>query len=174
MNVVVTEYNPAWPRLFEEEAKHIKAVLGGNLVQIFHIGSTAVPGLAAKPVIDIMPVVFDIEKTDLCQRQFETLGYGYMGEFGIPGRRYLRKGGNHRTHHLHVFQYDNTQDILRHLALRNYLRSHPTAQDAYGQLKIELAAKYPSNIEGYCDSKDSFVKQAEHIALQWFWDTCGG
>lgn len=170
MIIEVVKYNDEWPSMFHDEAKHIATVLGGNLLRVFHIGSTSVPGLQAKPVIDIMPVVRDIEKVDSCQSEFKKLGYEYMGEFGMPGRRYMRKGGNQRTHQVHVFQFDNTTDILRHLAFRNYLRCHADVCEAYGNLKAALAARHPTDIEAYCAGKDSFAKQVECDALQWYWE----
>lgn len=87
-HVIVTSYDPRWKVMFEEEAEEIKRILGSELVAVCHIGSTAVEGLAAKPVIDIMPVVRSVQRTDNFNVQFEALGYECMGEFGIPGRRY--------------------------------------------------------------------------------------
>ncbi len=89
-HVTVTAYDPRWPQLYEREAAAISAALGGALAAIHHIGSTAVPGLAAKPIIDIMPVVHSLSGADAARGALEALGYEYLGEFGIPGRRYLR------------------------------------------------------------------------------------
>ncbi len=169
VKITVTEYDPAWPQRFEEEARLIRGILGDELAGLFHIGSTAVEGLAAKPVIDILPVVLDIGRVDLHNAEFESLGYECMGEFGIPGRRYFRKGGNDRTHNIHAFQYDDASNILRHLAFRDYLRTHPEVRAAYGALKAELALRFPDDIDGYCDGKDEFVKTHERNALLWYW-----
>ncbi|WP_054332324.1 GrpB family protein [Merdimmobilis hominis] len=169
MLVTVAPYNPQWPQLFEEEAKSLRALLGENLVALFHIGSTSVPGLAAKPIIDILPVVQDIDALDALTPQFAELGYEAMGEFGLPGRRYFRKGGENRTHQIHAFQYDNLGEIGRHLAFRDYLRAHPGARDSYAALKIQLASQFPADIDGYCDGKDAFVKEMERSALLWQW-----
>ena len=122
-HITVVPYDPAWPGLYEAEAQAIAGVLGQRLTAIHHIGSTAVPGLAAKPVIDIMPVVRAVTETDECRADFEALGYEYLGEFGIPGRRYLRKGGDERTHQMHIFASDDVHAIARHLAVRDYLRA---------------------------------------------------
>ena len=173
MQVRIVEYDPAWPGLFRAEAHRIEGILKEDLVRIFHIGSTSVPGLKAKPIIDIMPVVLSIEQVDEKAGQFEALGYEAMGELGIPGRRYFRKGGKNRTHQIHAFQYDNVRDITRHLAFRDYLRCHPDVSAAYAALKSELALWYPGDIERYCDGKDSFVKRVERDALQWYWETYG-
>lgn len=168
MIVQVVDYCEQWPAEYEKEAAQIKRILGGELVAIHHIGSTAVKGLAAKPVIDIMPVVRNIAMVDGRQAAFEALGYECMGEFGIPGRRYFRKGGEHRTHQIHIFESSNQKDIVRHLAVRDYLRAHPEQTRAYGELKRSLAQKYPEDIESYCDGKDAFVKQMEKEALCWY------
>ena len=169
INVTVVDYDSLWPELFHTEARRIEDILKDNRVEIFHIGSTSVPGLKAKPIIDIMPVVLDIEQVDGCLGQFEAIGYEAMGELGIPGRRYFRKGGHNRTHQIHAFQYDNVYAITRHLAFRDYLRSHPDVGAAYAALKSELAMRYPNNIGRYCDDKDSFVNRVERDALQWYW-----
>ena len=123
------------------------------------------PGLAAKPIIDIMPVVRSLGAVDGSRAALESLGYEYLGEFGIPGRRYMRKGGDERTHQIHIFQQDNRADIDRHLAVRDYLRCHPADAKAYGELKARLAAEHPYDIEAYCDGKDAFVQELEQKAL---------
>ena len=92
MRVIVTEYQPAWVEQFEEEAQALKQILKENCLKVEHIGSTSVPNLAAKPIIDFLVIVEEIEKVDLLQGEFERIGYEYMGEFGLSGRRYLRKG----------------------------------------------------------------------------------
>lgn len=165
--VVVTEYDPSWAEKFEAEAAKIQEILGENCVAIHHIGSTAVPGLAAKPIIDMLPVVRRLDAVDAAAPAFERLGYEYLGEFGIPGRRYLCKGGEVRTYHIHIFAGSSAREIERHLAVRDYLRAHPEVRDAYAALKRELAGRYPYDIKGYCDGKDAFVKRMEADALAW-------
>lgn len=166
-HIVVTEYNPLWTDMFEKEAMEIKKILGENCVAIHHIGSTSVVGLAAKPVIDIMPIVHSLENVDKVASEFEKTGYEYMGEFGIPGRRYLRKGGDERTHHIHIFTENNTDDIERHLAVREYLQTHKDICDKYADLKKKLAKRFPYDNDGYCDGKEKFVRQMERDALEW-------
>lgn len=121
-HIVVVDYDPQWAEMFRAEAAKIKEILGKNCVAVYHIGSTAVEGLAAKPIIDIMPVV-----TDLAQ--------------------------------------DDRVNVARHLAVRDYLRSHPGEAAAYGALKRALAGRYPYDIEGYCDGKEAFVRALEKRAL---------
>ena len=82
-HIVVTDYNPEWPRMYQEEEKKIQAILRENCTAVYHIGSTSVPGLAAKPILDIMPVVKSLEAADRVAAEFEKLGYEYLGEFGI-------------------------------------------------------------------------------------------
>ena len=164
-HIVVVDYDPLWPLLFRKEADAISRILGDNLVLIHHIGSTSVPFLAAKPIIDIMPVVKDLSGVDAVSEEFVKLGYEYLGEFGIKGRRYLRKGGQERTHQIHIFQMEDDTNILRHLAFRDYLRSHRDVAMEYAALKKDLAARFPYDIDGYCDGKDAFVKRIENLAL---------
>lgn len=113
MKVEVVPYDLEWTPRYEEESEVLKNILGPELVAIHHIGSTSVPRLAAKPIIDIMPVVKNIEKIDSLYPLFEKAGYECMGEFGIPGRRYFRKGGECRTHQVHVFEEKDIFNIER-------------------------------------------------------------
>lgn len=166
-HITVVPYDPGWEKEFEREAEAIREILGEQCRGIYHIGSTAVPGLRAKPVIDLLAVVEDLEAADRQKPRFEALGYECMGEFGIPGRRYFRKGGDERTHQIHMFAESSRRDIQRHLAVRDYLRAHREAAEEYGRLKAGLAKKFPYDIEGYCDGKDAFMKQLEQRALLW-------
>ncbi|MNI33849.1 dephospho-CoA kinase/protein folding accessory domain-containing protein [compost metagenome] len=168
MNVVVTEYNDNWKQKFNDESQLIKDIFGNELIDIHHIGSTSVPGLKSKPIIDIMPVVNEIENIDSFNEQMTGLGYECMGELGMKGRRYFRKGGENRTHQVHVFQVDNEEDINRHLAVRDYLRTHSEEALNYGNLKEQLALLFSKDIEGYMDGKDAFVKELERKALHWY------
>ena len=163
--VRVVAYDARWADEFRKESEKIKEILGGECVAVHHIGSTAVEGLQAKPIVDIMPVVKDIGKIDALYPEFEALGYECMGEFGIAGRRYFRKGGDERTHQVHIFEESNRADIGRHLAVRNYLRTHAEERRAYGELKEALARKFPRDIEKYCDGQERFVRALEQRAL---------
>lgn len=166
-HIIVAKYNPDWPQMFAQEATVIKEILGSNCIAVHHIGSTAVPGLSAKPIIDFMPVVKSLAKVDEVAKKFESIGYEYLGAFGITGRRYLRKGGDERTHQIHIFEEGNTQDIQRHLAVRDYLRYFPEIASEYADLKSNLAKEFPYDIDGYCNGKEDFVKKLELKALQW-------
>lgn len=166
-HIIVVDYDPCWEQQYLAEAKTIRAILGENCTAIFHIGSTAVKGLKAKPIIDIMPVVCSIAAVDEKQGALEEIGYEYLGEFGMAQRRYLRKGGDERTHQVHIFQETDRINIERHLAVRDFLRAHSEIARQYGALKESLARRYPYDIEGYCDGKDAFVKDLERQALRW-------
>ncbi len=167
MKVIVTPYNNSWPQAFQHESRIIKEVMGPVLLKIHHIGSTAVPGLAAKPIIDMIPEVSSLVFLDEISKKMEKIGYEAMGELGIPRRRYFRKGGNHRTHQIHAFQVGDTH-ITRHLAFRDYLRAHKNIADEYGRLKTAIALRCNNDIEQYCDEKDSFIQLHEKKALKWY------
>ena len=104
-HIVVTPFQSQWKEQYETEARAVRAILGEELIAIHHIGSTAVEGLAAKPIIDILAVVRNLENAEAYDSRFEELGYECMGEYGIPGRRYFRKGGEERTHQIHMFPF---------------------------------------------------------------------
>ncbi|MDA8345666.1 MAG: GrpB family protein [Thermaerobacter sp.] len=169
MRVVVTEPDAAWPRQFRMEAERLASVFGRHALFIHHIGSTSVPGLAAKPVIDILPVVRQIAAVDALTPSLQQLGYEAMGEYGLQGRRYFRREDPPPPCHVHVYERGDPE-ILRHLAVRDYLRARPEAAARYGRLKAELAARFPEDIEGYMDGKDAFLKRTERDALAW-WNT---
>lgn len=126
MNDLIVPHDPAWAMAFAEERNAVEAVLNHVLVAVHHIGSTAIPGILAKPIIDLLCVVTSLEELDRASGRMEGLGYEAMGAFGIDGRRYFRKidASGTRTHHLHAFEA-GSHHIVRHLAFRDYLRSHP-------------------------------------------------
>lgn len=172
-HITVVTYNSEWPLKYTEERDYITEILKDNCISIYHIGSTSVPGLAAKPIIDIMAVVRSLERVDTVAEKFSDIGYEYLGEFGIEGRRYLRKGGDERTHQIHIFQADDWNNIGRHLAFRDYMRTHEKEREEYAKIKIELAKKFPYDIDGYCDGKENFVREIEKLAFSQFdgtWD----
>ncbi len=161
-------YDPAWQGAFEAEADEIARALGDIVVALHHIGSTAIPGIYAKPIIDMLLEVDEIGRLDDRSAALERLGYEAMGEFGIPGRRYFHKedASGTRTHHVHAFQADSPE-IERHLAFRDYMIAHPEAARQYGALKRRLAREHPDDIEAYMDGKDPFIKEHEAGALAW-------
>ncbi len=169
-NIKVLEHDFNWKKIFQIEKEKLENTLKDNIIKIFHIGSTSVEDLLAKPVIDILLVVKNIDKLDNYNIEFEKLGYEVMGEYGIENRRFYKKGGeDNRSHHIHAFQYDNINEIERHLLFRDYLRINKKARGEYGKLKAELSVKFPNDIDGYCDGKDELVKAIERDALIWHW-----
>lgn len=165
MKVRLSDYDKNWVQMFEDEAQLLKELFGHEVINFEHFGSTAIPGMKAKPVIDMMCIVNDIEKIDTFNNQMQSLGYDVAGEWGIKGRRLFRKGGENRTHHIHFYQLGNPQ-IERHLAFRDYLLAYPDEASKYSQFKEELARKYDLT-SGYSPAKKAFVSDMEKKALAW-------
>ncbi|MGJ8644485.1 MAG: GrpB family protein [Luteolibacter sp.] len=166
MKIEVLPYCPEWPASFEREKTLLLASIGQVTMEVHHIGSTAVESLAAKPIIDIMLEVTSLKELDTCDEKIIQLGYEAMGEYGIHGRRYYRKGGDERTHQIHAFQTAD-KNLTRHLAFRDYLRTHPDVRNEYGKLKIQVASHCNHDIGHYCDGKNDFIKLHEAKALEW-------
>jgi GrpB-like predicted nucleotidyltransferase (UPF0157 family) len=165
--VEVVPFNESWSVMFEEEARKMNTIFGNEIVAIYHIGSTSIPGMYAKPIIDILVEVKDIESVDHYNEQMSALGYRAMGENGISGRRYFRKGEVERTHHIHVFE-TGSEHITRHLAFKEYMIAHPEEAKAYSELKQKLSEQFPTDIKSYIEGKDLFIKETEKKALQWY------
>jgi GrpB-like predicted nucleotidyltransferase (UPF0157 family) len=165
--VIVAPYDERWVFLFDEEAATLRAILGGQLVEAHHFGSTAVPGMVAKPIIDILLVVRDISLIDTSNSDLEAFGYEAKGENGIPGRRFFQKGGDHRTHHLHIYQA-GSPEIERHLAFRDYLRTHAAVREEYSELKKRLSQQFPLDIESYINGKEELASRIQKAALDWY------
>lgn len=166
--VEVVPYRTDWPKQFEAEANELRHIFGNQMVAIFHFGSTAIPGVSAKPIIDILLTVRNIEAVDPLNALLISFGYTPVGEYGIPGRRFFYKGSYEvRTHHLHVYQFDNPH-ILRHLAFRDYMRENPLSARQYAVLKEQLAHQFPEDMESYIAGKNAFVKEQEQNALEWW------
>jgi GrpB-like predicted nucleotidyltransferase (UPF0157 family) len=154
--IEVVPYDPRWPKAFEEEAKKLAGALGKNCVTLYHIGSTAVPGLAAKPIIDILIVVKDIFEVDKKAKELEKLGYIAKGENGIPFRRHFHKGDFIRTHNIHIYE-EGSAEIDSHLYFRDYLREQDEKAEEYAKLKFDLAKKHPHGVIAYCEGKEGFI-----------------
>ena len=164
-NVRVVPHDPTWKERFESEAATLRSVLGDEALAVHHIGSTSVPGLAAKPTIDVLIEAREIGELDDLVGAMAEKGYEAWGEYGIPGRRFFtRDRGAARIANVHVFEA-GTFDVERHLAFRDYLIQDPQTARAYGDLKEELAERFPTDIEAYMEGKDAFVKETEGEAL---------
>jgi GrpB-like predicted nucleotidyltransferase (UPF0157 family)/Fe-S-cluster containining protein len=157
-NIVVVAYDPAWLRAFEDERARLEKVFAGS-VTIHHIGSTSVPGLSAKPVIDILLAVDHLDDVDARNDAMTALGYQVRGELGIPGRRYFSKGGDEkRTHNVHAYEHDHAE-VGRHLAFRDYLRAHADEARRYGAMKQQAAAAHRDDIDGYMAAKAPMIAE---------------
>lgn len=158
--IEIVPYNPAWPQIFEVEAAQIKQVLGNNCIAIHHVGSTAVPGLCAKPKIDI---VIEVTHWEGIKPQLEEIGYVYKGELNIPFRYGFGKRGAIPEFNLHVYEGENPE-ITLNLMFRNYLRVHKQARQEYEALKYRLIAQEDKHkrlvpyFSEYNRSKDGFIK----------------
>jgi len=166
MKVEVIQSLPKWQDEFDFEKQILKESLGDLVLEIYHIGSTAVPGLAAKPIIDIIIEVVSLASLDNQESVMNLLGYEARGEFGIIGRRYFVKGSFNRSHQIHAFE-SGDENIARHIAFRDYLKSHPAVRQQYGALKQKLASECSDDIDLYCAGKDEFVKFHESKAILW-------
>jgi GrpB-like predicted nucleotidyltransferase (UPF0157 family) len=166
--VAVVPHDPQWYEEFNVESQRVKDALSHNVVAIHHIGSTAIPGIYAKPIIDILVEVQEITAVDGHNASMGSLGYEVMGEFGIPGRRFFRKDNQEgiRTYHIHSFTVDSDQ-VTRHLAFRDYMIANFEDSQAYSELKRRLAIEHHTNINGYMDGKDEFIKAIDRKAAQW-------
>ena len=166
--IEVVPHDPRWREEFEKESKRVAAALGENVACVHHIGSTAIPGIFAKPVIDMLVEVRDVAGVDNRSSAIESLGYEVMGEFGIAGRRYFRKDNANgtRTHQVHAFEA-GSPGAARHLAFRDYMIAHPKDAQKYSDLKRNLAAEHPYDMDAYMDGKDGFIKEMETRAATW-------
>lgn len=164
--IIIEDYQPRWPEFFSQEASQIQNLIGTYITAIEHIGSTAVPGLAAKPIIDMLIGVKCLADAPSFIPPLQQFGYIYVPEYeqGLPERRYLYKQEHGEdTYHLHMVELQS-DFFLRHLAFRDYLRAHPEAVAEYAALKIRLASEFGSDREGYTDAKTDFIHSIERKA----------
>lgn len=165
--IAVVPFDPRWTERFESEHRAVAAALGTVVVALHHIGSTAVPGLAAKPVVDMLLEVRSLPELDQRAGRLEDLGYAAKGGYGIPGRRYFSKGEPERTHHLHAFASGDA-NLERHLAFRDYLRARPDIAAAYGRIEADASAVCDGDIESYMAAKSPFIAIHERAAVAWY------
>jgi len=167
--IVVVPYDTAWPERYQRERDLILDAIGAQLVRIEHIGSTAVPGLGAKPVIDIIASLPTLQDHRQCVGPLRSLGYQHRGEAGIPGRQFFRKidpDTGRRTCHLHlVAEADPFFD--EHVLFRDFLHAHPAVADEYDRLKRTLATRFGNDRESYTNAKASFISTVLGNAGRW-------
>jgi GrpB-like predicted nucleotidyltransferase (UPF0157 family) len=164
--IEVVPHNPNWKKLYLEEVEVINQVLGAEIINIHHVGSTAIPGIYAKPVIDILVEVKEINIIDSYNEAMSKIGFIAKGENGIIGRRYFLKGVTNRTHHIHIFQTGNAE-IKRHLNFRDYMIAHPEEAKCYEELKKELANSYRFDSIGYTAGKSTYIQEIDIKAQEW-------
>lgn len=153
---MVEDYDPAWPRDFERLRQRIWPVLAGVALRIDHVGSTAVPGLAAKPIIDMTIVVASRLEVPATIERLAALDYVHRGNLGIDDREAFDHAADLRRHNLYVCRAD-TIGVVNQIAVRDYLRAHPEVAARYGVLKKALANRFPGDIDRYVLGKTDFV-----------------
>ncbi len=166
--IVIVDYDSLWPEMFEVARRRIAGEIGPWVAQVEHIGSTSVPGLAAKPIIDIMVGLLKLGDAAHCIGPLEALGYEYVPEFEreMPERRYFRMvdSDGRWVHHVHMVEIGG-EFWERDLLFRDYLRSHPKMASEYARLKRELAARFVTNDgERYTEAKTPFIRGVEAVA----------
>ncbi|MFN3148302.1 GrpB family protein [Bremerella sp.] len=170
IKVELVPHDPAWAEIAAAESHRLTESLGSLLVAVHHIGSTAIPGICAKPVIDLIPVVVTLEQLDRNQDRLEELGYQWWGELGLPGRRYCTRDDpvtGVRIAQLHCYE-EGSPEIVRHLAFREHLRKYPALALQYEQMKKACQQQHPSNSHAYSECKSAWIQRIEVEAVAWF------
>lgn len=165
--VTLVPPDPRWPTQAQAEIARLRQAIGACVVRIEHIGSTSIPGIMAKPTIDLMPLVTDLALLEARADAVRALGYEWHGDYGLAGRRFftLNRDGK-RLFNVHGYAADHPE-VTRHLAFRDYLRSRPDLAKDYETVKIRAAQLQPNDVDAYNDEKNDWIKQAEKDALAW-------
>lgn len=162
--IAVVTYDPAWPLLFDEEARRLRAGTLQHVGAIVHVGSTAVPGMVGKPIVDLIVGVADMSSAHRVAKDIEALGYENFGEIFIPGRVYLRRRGVQQFNV--AITVENGEFWRTQILLRDYLRLHPEEAEAYSQNKLAAVSAGATMFSSYSQSKLTFlielIKRAEH------------
>lgn len=154
--IMIVDYDPVWPEIFQQLCAHVWSVLHDVALTVEHVGSTSVPGLAAKPIIDMSVIVPSEREVPLAIAQLAILGYEHLGNLGIEGREAFSRPDGLPAHHLYVCPQDSLA-VKNHLAVRDYLREHPQMAQMYGELKKRLAREFPDDIESYVAGKTELI-----------------
>jgi GrpB-like predicted nucleotidyltransferase (UPF0157 family) len=154
--IAIVDYDPSWPAAFARVHAAVWPVVRDTALSLEHVGSTAVPGLAAKPVIDATVVVGADSHVPTAIERLATLGYVHRGNLGVEGREAFCSPSGLPVHHLYVCP-GQSPALANHLALRDYLRAHPDTAREYGELKKELARRFPNDSDAYVDGKTDFL-----------------
>ena len=165
--VELIPFKESWAKKFSEESKRLKEIYDGELLNIHHIGSTSIPGMLAKPIIDILIEVQNIENIDLFNNNMKKLGYVPRGENGIVGRRYfIKENDNIRTHHVHIYQ-TGASEISKHLIFRDYLIENQHEAERYKEHKGNIYQTCSDNVKLYQEKKASLIFELTENGLNW-------
>ena len=160
----LSDYDPGWAQRFEEESALLDVALGDDVIDIKHVGSTSVPGLRAKPIIDILVAVELFGDIASYSERLAPLGYTHQQHIADDERLFFWKG-TPRTHHLHIVEYA-TWEHQRHIIFRDYLRKHPDIARRYTQIKEELASAFKNDRPAYTRGKTAFIKAIMDRAVE--------
>lgn len=149
-------YDPEWPRVFAQIHERVWPAVQHASMSLEHVGSTAVPGLAAKPVVDATIVVASPRDIPFVVKGLAKIGYVHRGDLGVPGREAFKRPESMLRHHLYA-SHRGSLALRNHLGLRDYLRAHPEVAKEYGKLKTKLAERFPEDIDRYIHGKTEFV-----------------
>jgi GrpB-like predicted nucleotidyltransferase (UPF0157 family) len=166
--VELVPHDPRWAEDARREAAHLAGALGESLVTVHHVGSTAIPGIRAKPILDLIPVFASLPALDESRLRIESLGYAWWGEYGLPGRRYCTWDDpltGRREVQLHAYLIGSVE-ITRLLSFRDFLRARPDIARAYDAEKARCAELHPLDSHAYTDCKCDWIRRIEDEALR--------
>jgi GrpB-like predicted nucleotidyltransferase (UPF0157 family) len=167
--ILLVEHDLAWRAIAARETERLRGALGPVLVTVHHIGSTAIPSIRAKPIVDLLPVVRSLTEVDARRVNIEALGYVWWGEMGIEGRRYciLSDGpAERRVAQLHMFAF-GSERIERHVAFRDYLLAYPEEARAYEAEKMRARELHPGDVNAYNAAKGEWIRECEGRVAAW-------
>ena len=170
IKVELLDHDPAWRDNAADEAQKLMAAIGPSLLTVHHVGSTSIPGIRAKPILDLIPVAKRLSDLDACRAEFEALGYEWWGSYGLPGRRYCTRSEavtGTRLSQLHCYE-EGSSEIIRHLAFRDYLREHLDIAVEYDGEKARCRSRHPDNSYDYGDCKEAWIRKTEASAMAWY------